>query len=132
MTTRKAAGAEGDPPSGDSPASEVSDKGLKRAPSTRPRGYVTIFGTWCKGCGLCIEFCPQHVIEANGSGRPHVAHSERCTACHWCDTHCPDMAITVRRLEPDELREVEGMEETRIMVSTDGGARHPRQDGDIP
>jgi len=75
--------------------------------SRRSRGEVTIFGTWCKGCGLCIEFCPQSVLEANGEGRTIVAHPERCTACHWCEAHCPDMAITVRRLEPDEI-EAEG------------------------
>ncbi len=83
----------------------VSEAAKPRVP--RPRGYVTIFGTWCKGCGICIEFCPQDVLEANGSGRPFVAHPERCTACHWCDTHCPDMAITVRRLEPEEVAELE-------------------------
>jgi len=73
----------------------------------RPRGQVTVFGTWCKGCGICIEFCPQGVLEANGQGRPVVARPEACTACHWCDSHCPDMAIVVRRLEPDEVEELE-------------------------
>jgi len=81
----------------------------KTAPARarRSRGEVTIFGTWCKGCGLCIEFCPQGVLEANGEGRTVAAHPDRCTACHWCDTHCPDMAITVRRLEPGEIEEDE-------------------------
>ena len=32
---------------------------------------------------------------------------EKCTACHWCDTHCPDMAITVRRLDEEEVEELE-------------------------
>ena len=36
-----------------------------------------------------------------------VARPEACTACHWCDSHCPDMAIVVRRLEPDEVEELE-------------------------
>jgi 2-oxoglutarate ferredoxin oxidoreductase subunit delta len=121
MSTRETAKADRDPSSEDSPAAEVAEKGTKKAPSSRPRGYVTIFGTWCKGCGLCIEFCPQHVIEANGHGRTHVAHGERCTACHWCDTHCPDMAITVRRLEPDELREIEGVEKTRTVDAKSSG-----------
>jgi len=77
----------------------------------RPRGYVTIFGTWCKGCGLCSEFCPQGVLVADEHGRPRVAHPELCTACHWCDMHCPDMAITVRRLEPEEIEELEALAE---------------------
>ena len=86
-------------------AVQVSEQ--KKARPPRPRGHVTLFGTWCKGCGLCIEFCPQGVFEVNGQGRPLIAHPERCTACHWCDSHCPDMAITVRRLEPEEVRELE-------------------------
>jgi 2-oxoglutarate ferredoxin oxidoreductase subunit delta len=87
--------------------SAVQASGAGKARPARPRGHVTLFGTWCKGCGLCIAFCPQGVLVANGHGRPAVAYPERCTACHWCDTHCPDMAITVRRLEPEEMEEWE-------------------------
>ena len=87
----------------------------------RPRGHVTIFGTWCKGCGICIEFCPQEVFEANGQGRPIVAHPESCTACHWCDTHCPDMAITVRRLAPEEVEELEELTELAEQGALPGG-----------
>lgn len=104
-----------------SAAPHVSKQVQPRA--QRPRGYVTLFGTWCKGCGICIEFCPQGVLKANGYGRPTVAYPEKCTACHWCDTHCPDMAITVRRLEPDEVEELEAMghEATPGSVATGGG-----------
>ena len=65
----------------------------------RPRGKVVIFGLWCKGCGLCVEFCPTGVLELNEDDHPFVAHPEKCTACHWCDTHCPDLAIVVKRIE---------------------------------
>lgn len=63
-----------------------------------PRGEVHVFDNWCKGCGLCIAFCPQGVLEANGEGHPVVAHPELCTACNWCYIHCPDLAIVVRKL----------------------------------
>lgn len=85
---------------------EAEDKPVKAKPS-RPRGHVTLFGNWCKGCGLCVEFCPQNVFELDARGRPVIAHMERCTACHWCDTHCPDLAIIVRRLEPQEVEDME-------------------------
>jgi 2-oxoglutarate ferredoxin oxidoreductase subunit delta len=91
---------------GTAEGSAVEAAATGKAGPRRPRGYVTLFGTWCKGCGLCIEFCPQGVLVANGQGRPRVAHPESCTACHWCDTHCPDMAITVHRLEPEEIEEL--------------------------
>ena len=87
----------------------------------RPRGLVTIFGTWCKGCGLCIEFCPQGVFVANGQGRPVIAHPEKCTACNWCEMHCPDMAITVRRLEPDEVEELEELADLAEQGALPGG-----------
>jgi len=69
-------------------------------PKRRVRhGRVRVFSNWCKGCGLCIAFCPQKVFEANGNGRATVAHPELCTACDWCRLHCPDLAITVAYLE---------------------------------
>jgi 2-oxoglutarate ferredoxin oxidoreductase subunit delta len=64
-----------------------------------PRGQVVIFGTWCKGCGLCVEFCPVAVLALDSNGHPIVVAPEKCTACHWCDTHCPDLAIIVRPIE---------------------------------
>jgi 2-oxoglutarate ferredoxin oxidoreductase subunit delta len=63
------------------------------------RAEVSIFNNWCKGCGLCAAFCPQEVLKVNGDGKVHVIAPERCTACHWCDTHCPDFAIVVRRID---------------------------------
>ncbi len=82
-------------PEGSSAPSATS----KTAPKV-PRGEVTIFATWCKGCYICVEFCPTKVlaIRPNGS-RPVVVAREKCTACHFCDTHCPDLAIRVRKIE---------------------------------
>ena len=68
-------------------------------PKTGPRGELTIYATWCKGCHICVEFCPPKVLEINPTDdHPVIAHPERCTACHFCDTHCPDLAIVVRKL----------------------------------
>jgi 2-oxoglutarate ferredoxin oxidoreductase subunit delta len=67
-------------------------------PKRGPRGQVVIFGNWCKGCGLCVEFCPMKVLALNDDGHPVVVAPEKCTACHWCDTHCPDFAIVVERV----------------------------------
>jgi len=70
-----------------------------------PRGLVTVFPIWCKGCGLCIEFCPTKVFEADGEGRPVVAHPEKCTGCGWCEWHCPDFAISVKQIDRKEERD---------------------------
>ncbi len=69
---------------------------------TRRRGRVTIFPNWCKGCGLCVEFCPTKVLEQSDDGRVTVAHPEKCTACRWCELHCPDMAIFVTEIDSAE------------------------------
>jgi len=72
------------------------------AKSTRkgPRGEVKIFATWCKGCNICVVFCPTHVLAMHPSGNyPVVVEADNCTACHFCDTHCPDLAIVVKKIE---------------------------------
>jgi 2-oxoglutarate ferredoxin oxidoreductase subunit delta len=90
---------------------DVSKKGeakSKQGQSSRmtstglPRGQVTVFPNWCKGCGLCVEFCPAGVLEQGADGRVTVAHPEKCTACRWCELHCPDFAIFVSDVEPEK------------------------------
>lgn len=77
----------------------TAQKTPQPAPARRgPRGKVTIFGQWCKGCGLCVEFCPVGVLAFNEDDLPLVVFPEKCTACHWCDTHCPDLAIVVEQV----------------------------------
>lgn len=78
-----------------------SNANQKKEKNRLPRGQVVIFGMWCKGCGLCVEFCPTGVLALGEDDHPYVLHPENCTACHWCDTHCPDLAIVVKRI-PDE------------------------------
>ena len=68
-----------------------TEKQLGRKRSAR----VTVFANWCKGCGLCVAFCPQQVFEEDDESHPVVAHPERCTFCNWCAMHCPDFAIVV-------------------------------------
>ncbi|NLE46560.1 MAG: 4Fe-4S binding protein [Chloroflexi bacterium] len=63
-----------------------------------PRGRVTVFPNWCKGCGLCVEFCPAGVLEQGHDGVVIIAHPERCRACRWCELHCPDFAIFITDL----------------------------------
>jgi len=79
-------------------APQVTEGSARPAAKKGPRGQVVIFGPWCKGCGLCVEFCPTGVLDLDREGRPFVISPEKCTACHWCDTHCPDLAIIVKRI----------------------------------
>jgi len=55
----------------------------------------------CKGCGFCIEFCPQHILskstEINSKGYYTVCidDTSKCTGCNICSMVCPDFAISV-------------------------------------
>lgn len=57
----------------------------------------------CKGCGLCVEFCPRHLLKLdetlNAAGyHPAVLHDgEKCTACTLCAEVCPESGIRVFR-----------------------------------
>jgi 2-oxoglutarate ferredoxin oxidoreductase subunit delta len=56
----------------------------------------------CKGCGLCVDVCPHHVLEldesiVNGLGYHPAALTDPagCTSCVLCARVCPEAAITV-------------------------------------
>jgi 2-oxoglutarate ferredoxin oxidoreductase subunit delta len=58
---------------------------------------------WCKGCGICIEFCPRHVFGAEPlSGLVCVEHPENCNGCRRCEMLCPDFVISVEDAQPVE------------------------------
>ncbi|MHB1413870.1 MAG: 4Fe-4S binding protein, partial [Chloroflexota bacterium] len=33
---------------------------------------VAVYAKWCKGCGICIEFCPTKALRMGKDGRPVV------------------------------------------------------------
>lgn len=56
---------------------------------------VTIYPDWCKGCGICVEFCPGKVLGLGPDGKAFVENEENCIRCGFCELHCPDFAIVV-------------------------------------
>ena len=83
-------------------ASPPEADGQSQPTQKRPKGRVVVFENWCKGCGICIVFCPANVLTANGEGRPQVTAPERCVACRWCEFRCPDLAIMVEDIDSPE------------------------------
>ena len=58
----------------------------------------------CKGCGLCVDACPKHVLEISeevntkGYFPAYQARPEDCIHCGVCCTICPDVAITISEI----------------------------------
>ena len=49
----------------------------------------------CKGCGICVEFCPKKVLELSELEKVVVAREQDCIKCRQCEMRCPDFAIFV-------------------------------------
>lgn len=56
---------------------------------------LVINGEWCKGCGICVSFCPKSVLELSPDEKAIVARPEDCICCDLCEIRCPDLAIEV-------------------------------------
>ncbi len=54
-----------------------------------------ILREWCKGCGICVHFCPKHVLELDKDGKVSPVRYEDCIACRMCELRCPDMAMEI-------------------------------------
>lgn len=83
-----------------------------------PAGDVQVHFLLCKSCGLCAEYCPQHLLrpatevpQAERTGPTmnpagHVVYEVhdpegRCTGCGICGQLCPEGAVVVYRRRKD-------------------------------
>lgn len=70
---------------------------------TKAKGYIEIDQELCKGCELCMSFCPKSVIsladKVNAGGYVPASFNggEECTGCAICAVVCPEVAIEVYR-----------------------------------
>lgn len=72
----------------------------KLAPSI---GKIHVITKRCKGCEICIEFCPNDVLrksdETNERGFhfPERIPGKECIGCKRCERLCPDFAIWIEK-----------------------------------
>lgn len=62
---------------------------------------------WCKGCGICVAFCPKNVLELDDKDKARAVRPEDCIACRFCEMLCPDLAIEIET-EPETETEQTG------------------------
>ena len=64
-------------------------------------GRIVINEERCKGCELCMHFCPKGIIvmsdrfNSKGHHPSEVRDGGECTGCTVCAVMCPDVAIEV-------------------------------------
>jgi len=79
----------------------MASEATSKKPAPTARGHVEIRVDECKGCGCCIEDCPQKVLELgeqlNRMGYHFCTYKgDGCTGCGICFYACPEPgAITV-------------------------------------
>lgn len=66
------------------------------------KGLVEVAVETCKGCGLCVHYCPMKCLaikedDTNSFGLHYVytADPDKCIGCANCAVMCPDGALTV-------------------------------------
>jgi 2-oxoglutarate ferredoxin oxidoreductase subunit delta len=69
---------------------------------------LTLIESRCKGCGYCIEFCPNKVlvrsgkISEKGAEVPEIKYPEKCTGCNFCTMICPEFALVMKEESEDD------------------------------
>lgn len=62
---------------------------------------ITIEERWCKGCALCVNYCPQKILYIGDDFKVHVSDESECLGCYLCEYRCPDFAISVNEVKEE-------------------------------
>jgi 2-oxoglutarate ferredoxin oxidoreductase subunit delta len=73
----------------------------------QPRADVHFIPPRCKGCELCVTYCPTSALSmtdqlsSRGYHLPALADPQACVGCGLCELMCPEFAIFMEPV-PDE------------------------------
>lgn len=86
------------------PARIAGSPGADAPPSTTSAPFepLDIAADRCKGCGLCVDICPKHVLALDpvvvnplGYHPVRLTDAASCTSCALCARICPDVIFEV-------------------------------------
>jgi len=60
---------------------------------------LTLKREWCKGCGICVAFCPTKVLIMDTDYKCTIDNIDACIKCGLCELRCPDYAIYLKEAE---------------------------------
>jgi 2-oxoglutarate ferredoxin oxidoreductase subunit delta len=74
---------------------KLKEEGAVEYPIGKDDQSIYVNYDWCKGCTICIAFCPKEVYDISALGQPVPTRIENCTRCMICVQRCPDFAICI-------------------------------------
>jgi Pyruvate/2-oxoacid:ferredoxin oxidoreductase delta subunit len=57
---------------------------------------VVVDETKCIGCSMCVETCPNEVLESR-DGQPEAVRQDACEGCEVCMAVCEQEAIKIEK-----------------------------------
>ena len=60
-----------------------------------PTATIEVIEEYCKGCAICIEFCPKKCFILENFKA--VVINDDCTGCEICEKLCPDFGLKIYR-----------------------------------
>ena len=72
----------------------------------REQSELVIDPSWCKGCGICVAFCPKDALELVDE-KVRLKADNSCILCGQCEMRCPDYAIYLAEKTPSEKKSPE-------------------------
>ena len=73
----------------------LQQKYTRKLKERRENLEMAINYDWCKGCGICISFCPKDCFDISSINQPVMSRLDECTKCMQCVYRCPDYCITI-------------------------------------